>query len=104
MCLDTSLPEERKKRISEHAKESSPVGDHMKRLSHTLDETKVVVLEQEHRWFERGVREAIHIRGCSPSLNRDQGRHQLPAIYNSLISSQRDRNVTSKVTRQPFHC
>ena len=48
---------------------------------------KVKVIDRESRWFERGVREAVHIRARSPSLNRDQGRHRLPPIYNSLIQS-----------------
>ena len=36
-------------------------------------------------WFERGVKEAVYIRGLKPSINRDQGRHQLPPHYDSLI-------------------
>ena len=36
-------------------------------------------------WHERGVKEAIYIRGLQPSINRDQGRHQLPSHFDSLI-------------------
>ena len=42
--------------------------------------------------------ETIHIRSYSPSLNRDQGRHTLPRIYDSLVQQSRDlqsRDITS---------
>ena len=45
------------------------------------------ILESEPRYFERGVREAIYIRACAPSLNRDGGRHQLPPIYDTLVQA-----------------
>ena len=38
-------------------------------------------------WHERGVKEAIYIRGLQPSINRDQGRHQLPSHFDSLIKA-----------------
>ncbi len=75
------------KRLQEHRRESSPVGHHMIEKTHKLDDQNIKVIDRESRWFERGVREAIHIRAQSPSLNRDQGRHQLPPVYNSLIRS-----------------
>ena len=37
----------------------------------TLENTKILAVE--HKWFERGVKEAIHIRALKPSLNRDGG-------------------------------
>ena len=39
----------------------------------------------DSNWHERGVKEAIFIRGLKPSMNRDQGRHQLPSHFDSLI-------------------
>ena len=36
-------------------------------------------------WHERGVKEAVYIRGLEPSINRDQGRHQLPSHFDPLI-------------------
>ena len=44
----------------------------------TLENTKI--LSVEHKWFERGVKEAIHIRALKPSLNRDGGQYNLPPI------------------------
>lgn len=83
-----------KQRISEHRRTDSPVGQHMRDNLHELEQSNVTILDRESRWFERGVREAIEIRGRSPSLNRDQGRHQLPNIYNSLIQQSRDTQVS----------
>ena len=35
----------------------------------TLENTKILLVG--HKWFERGVKKAIHIRVLNPSLNRD---------------------------------
>ena len=87
---------ELKKRISEHRKESSPVGAHMSNHQHNFNLNKTKVLDQESRWFERGVSEAIHIRTTSPQLNRDQGRHHLPPIYNNILSRDTKSTSTSR--------
>ena len=87
-----------KKRLSEPKRDSSPVGLHMKATGHHLAEDKTRILDRDDRWFQRGVREAIHIRSRSPSLNRDQGRHHLPRVYNKLLVS-RDSSRPSGVSR-----
>ena len=46
------------------------------------------ILEVEHKWFERGVKEAIHTRALKPSLNRDGGRYNLPPIWNNIIKER----------------
>jgi regulator of replication initiation timing len=81
-----------KKRLKEHQRDSSPVAQHLNECQHQLD-SKVKILDKDKRWFERGIREAIHIRDKMPSLNRDQGRHHLSPLYNTLI---RSRDVTSR--------
>ena len=83
-----------KKRVQEHKRESSPVGHHLNWNSHHLSEEKV--LDRDSRWFQRGVREAIHIRSLSPTLNQDQGRHHLPRTYNPLL-------LTRNSSRLPAH-
>ena len=75
------------KRVSEHLKHSSPFGQHLIENDHLLERDNIQVLDREPRWFQRGVKEAIYIAAHSPTLNRDRGRHQLPATYNSLIQS-----------------
>ncbi len=69
-----------KKRISEHQRSSSPVGAHMIERHHSFSEKEVSIGHQEGNWFRRGVAEAIHISSSNPDLNRDRGRHNLPAI------------------------
>ena len=55
---------------------------------HSIDLDKTRILAVEPRWFERGVKEAIHIRLNNPTLNRDGGRYNLPPVWNNLLKSQ----------------
>lgn len=89
-----------RRRIKEHDKESSPVCHHLKYNKHTLDKDNIKILDRESRWFERGVKEAIHIRSRSPSLNRDQGRHKLPPVYDTLVKSH-DTSTAAAVSCDP---
>ena len=79
-----------RKRLAEHRRESSPVGLHLLETGHKLAKEKV--LDRDARWFQRGVREAIHIRSIIPTLNRDHGRHHLPRTYNPLLLSQQRKH------------
>ena len=74
-----------KKRLHEHHRSSSPVGHHTHETQHSFSEDEVSVLHQESDWFRRGVAEAIYITRQQPDLNRDRGRHTLPAIYRELF-------------------
>jgi hypothetical protein len=76
-----------KKRLQEHTRESSPVAAHMKDRDHQFDLKNVSIMSTDTQWFERGVKESIFIAAARPDLNRDLGRHHLPAAYNSLIRS-----------------
>ena len=59
-----------------------------------------VVKAREEDWFKRGVKETIHIKGKASDLNKDKGHHQLPSVYDSIISS--DRSTTSgQMTQSP---
>ena len=42
----------------------------------------------EFRWFESGVKEAIHIRMSQSSLNKDGGRYNLPTLCDNLLKSR----------------
>ena len=77
-----------RKRVSEHHRSSSPVGHHLNQRRHSFSEREVSILHQEMDWFRRGVAEPIHITRESPTLNRDRGRHTLPAIYREIIQSR----------------
>ncbi len=78
-------------RLDEHRRKSgvnSVVVGHTTQTNHDIDWPKVKILDREDRWYERGVREAAHIRLERPSLNRDAGRFQLPGIYNHLLRTK----------------
>ena len=80
-------------RFMEHRRPSSINSEvsrhiHTDKPEHQVDIKTVKILGTEPRWFERGVKEAIHIRVNKPSLNRDGGRFNLPAVWNNLL---RDR-------------
>ena len=74
-------------RIKEHSKSISPVGQHMLEHQHQFANDDISVLDRDQRWTQRGIKEAIYIAAHNPTLNRDRGRHQLPAVYDSLIRS-----------------
>ena len=80
------------KRVKEHHRSSSPIGQHLEERRHSFSDENVSVLHQDYNWFRRGVAEAIHILEEDPDLNRDRGRHTLPVIYREILKS---RDVTS---------
>ena len=51
-----------------------------------LEDTQI--LDRDLNWFTGGAREAICIRAHKPTLNRDGGRYNLPAIWHRLICLQ----------------
>ena len=77
-----------KSRIKEHQRPSSPVFEHTQDTGHEIDYVTPKVLDRESDWFRRGVKEAIHIEANRSELNRDRGRHHLPAMYRQLIHSR----------------
>ena len=44
------------------------------------------IVERESDKFIRWIKESIHIRTSSPTMNRDEGAYQLSPIWNQLIS------------------
>ena len=51
------------------------------------EDLKFSVLMIEENWYKRGLKEAITIKKLRPSLNKDQGRHNLSSIYEEFIRS-----------------
>ena len=76
-----------KTRIVEHKRPNSTVATHAKDCNHSIDYDGVQILDQDTNWHRRGIKESIHIRIHGSEINRDQGRHHLPTIYNSLLKS-----------------
>ncbi len=58
---------------------------HVDQPGHTVDVKNTKILAVEPRWYERGVKEAVHICTAKPSLNKDGGRFQLPAVWKNML-------------------
>ena len=52
---------------------------------HCVNLEMVSILAVEPRWFERSVKEAIHIRVGAWSLNMDGGCYNLPPMWNNHL-------------------
>ena len=65
--------------VSKHVNCDQP--DHSIHVS--MDNVKI--LEVEPKWSERGVREAIQIQINNPTLNKEGGRYNLPAVWNNTL-------------------
>ena len=68
--------------------QDSAVHLHLKEKGHSFEDSEVQILAREDRWFERGVKEAIHVKLEKPSLNRGGGlRFNLSPVYDSVLGS-----------------
>ena len=77
-------------RVKEHTstRRSSltAVGEHCKETGHTISWDNIQVLATETNTSRRKIREALEIAERSPSLNRDIGAYELPAVYRPLLT------------------
>ena len=88
-----------KARFGEHRRPSSTTSEvsrhiHSDNPNHNIKWENTKILSVEHKWFERGVKEAIHIQALNPSLNKDSGRYNLPLIWNNIIKERLTENGT----------
>ncbi|TWW56851.1 hypothetical protein D4764_14G0010510 [Takifugu flavidus] len=82
--------------------QDSAVHLHLKESGHSFEDSQVRILAREDRWFERGVKEAIHVKLEKPSLNRGGGlRHFLSPTYNAVLHSFQQQNKHSHHSRRP---
>ena len=91
-----------KARFGEHRRPTSTTSEVLKHIhtdspNHTIKLENAKILAVEHKWFERGVKEAIHIRALKPSLSRDGGRYNLPPIWNNIIKERLMESVTGTI-------
>ena len=64
----------------------SALTDHIASENHTIDWDNVTFPMRESEWKKRGIKEAITIRKAGTrALNRDEGRHLLPRVYDTLL-------------------
>ncbi len=81
-----------KTRFLEHKRPSTTASEvsnhiHVEFLGQFVDLDNVRILDKG-RWFERGVKEAVHINANEPSLNKDGGRYKLSGVYEAVIRSK----------------
>ena len=58
--------------------------NHVDHPQHSMELENTEMLMTESRWFEREVSEAKYIRALNPSLNRDQGKYNLPPVWDNI--------------------
>ena len=85
-------------RAKEHRCRDGPMKRHLQSNGHTLDPSKAKVLDREHQWLRRGIKEAIQIHLEKPDLNQDQGRYTLAPVSKSILS--RDPRVNPQGSRE----
>ena len=97
-----------KTRFLEHRRTSTTSSEvsqhiHIESPGHKVELDSVVILDREHRYFERGIKESVYIRALQPSLNRDSGRHKLPAVYDTLLRSHVHKPSGLSLQQSWFH-
>ena len=111
-CSDIYIGETKQplhRRMAQHRRantsgQDSAVFLHLKEEGHSFDDTDVRIMDREDKWFERGVKEAIHVKVEKPSLNRGGGlRHHLSPIYNHVLSKLPKRLSRQTDPREVSH-
>ncbi|XP_064635226.1 uncharacterized protein LOC135492606 [Lineus longissimus] len=96
-----------KARFLEHRRPSSTTSEvsrhiHTAEPGHNIDIENAKVFEVEPRWYERGVKEAIHIRTLQPTLNKDGGRHNRSPIWSNILRTRVRRGAQSNSGSPPI--
>ena len=65
----------------------------------------IKAIAKEENWYKRGMIEAFEIVKKKPTLNKDNGRYHVPAIYLNLLqrseaSDDKDRPVTNSAVTE----
>ena len=83
-------------RVKEHpSRNSSAVHEHRKLTGHSVDSSKAKVLATVSKTFKRRrIREAIEIRLCNPTLNRDNS-FELASIYDTILAPSRSADEST---------
>ena len=107
-CNDSYIGETEqplKNRMSQHRHATgggitSAVGSHLKAKDHMFENENVDILCREHKWFERGVKEAIFLKEKTPSLNKLGGaRFVLSSAWNEILQKPRESSRATQVSR-----
>ena len=64
---------------------NTEVSAHMAKEHHEPGDVTIKAITYDDNWYTRGIREAIKIKKRNPTLNADEGRYFLSAIYDNLF-------------------
>ena len=70
---------------------------------HGKDKMNVKIIGREENNWKRGIKEAIEIKRRKPTLNQDDGRYNLAAIYDIVIDNRNaneNRTERSNITTE----
>ena len=74
---------------------NTEVSNHMASDIHNKGDTIYEIIGREGNWYKRGIKEAIAIKEINPNMNVDEGRYNIPAIYD-LVLKKKKSNVQEK--------
>ena len=74
-------------------KRRRPQGNGAADAQHHFRKSDITIPSRESGWYERGIKESIYIRALSPSLNRNEGRHDLP-LLRLFVADRPDQRET----------
>ena len=79
---------------------ASEVAKHLQSQDHKTEDIQYSIVGNEENWRRRGIREAIEIRRRKPTLNADDGRFHLSAIWNKTIKPLTSNNYLTSMEDQ----
>ena len=82
---------------------STEFSAHVASEAHEKEDLKFEVICTDENWFQRGVKEAIAIRKLNPTLNQDEGRYHLSAMYSKFIRSSLAMNKSGQDLQEANH-
>ena len=68
-------------------KYKSAILQHAHKNCHHFCKEDISILPTDKDWVCRGIREAIYIKGLSPSINIDPGRHAMSTHFDTIIKN-----------------
>ena len=68
-------------------KYKSAMLQHARKFCHHFQNEDITILASNQDWVRRRIREAIYIKGLSPLINIDPGRHAMSSHFDSIIKN-----------------
>ena len=81
-------------RYREHLKAPSPIFDYQNNSGHIPTVENFTIIGGEENNIARATKEAMYIRMNSPILNRNIGKYSLPHIWDRILYSIPELNIS----------